>query len=69
MDAPLPKNVQELRSLIGLINYYGKFIFNLTRIVHPLNNLLKITSKWQRAPACNKALQEVKQAHLGHVNY
>ena len=27
--APIPKNVQELRSFLGLLNYYGRFIANL----------------------------------------
>jgi hypothetical protein len=40
VEAPNPKNLQELRSPLGLINYYGKFIHNLSTILHPLNHLL-----------------------------
>ena len=37
--APQPQNVQQLRSFLGLLNYYGKFIPNLSTIVQPLNQL------------------------------
>ena len=40
LQAPTPRNVQELRSFLGLVNYYGKFISNLATILHPLNALL-----------------------------
>lgn len=36
-----PKNVQELRSFLGLINYYGKCIPNVATILAPLNELLR----------------------------
>ena len=41
VKAPEPTNVQELRSFLGLLNYYGKFIQNLSSILHPLNRLLR----------------------------
>ena len=40
VQAPSPKNVQELRSFLGQINYYGKFIPNAATILAPLNGLL-----------------------------
>jgi len=35
-----PKNIQELWSLLGLINYYGKFVRNVATMLNFLNCLL-----------------------------
>ena len=40
-QAPTPTNTTELRSFLGLLNYYGKFIPNLATMIHPLNTLLR----------------------------
>ena len=40
-QAPAPKNVQELRSFLGMLNYYGKFLKTLSTLLYPLNQLLK----------------------------
>ena len=45
-NAPQPRNVQELRSFLGLVNYYGKFIQNMSTVAHPLNNLLRHSTSW-----------------------
>ena len=44
-QAPIPKNVQELRSF--LINYYGKFIPYAATILAPLNDLLRKDADWK----------------------
>ena len=41
LKAPDPENLQQLRSFLGLLNYYEKFIPNLASIVYPLNQLLQ----------------------------
>lgn len=43
LNAPVPKNVSELRASLGLINYgnYGRFMENLSFHSAPLYNLLK----------------------------
>lgn len=41
-EVPIPKNVYELKAFLGLVNYYGKFIKNMSTIASPLYALLKI---------------------------
>ena len=45
VKAPVPVNVQQLRSFLGLINYYGKFFPNLLTLLQPLNELLQTGNK------------------------
>ncbi len=59
-NAPAPKNVQELRSFLGLLNYYRKFIPNLSEMLHPLNQLLKDKQKWTWTDECINAFQQAK---------
>ena len=40
-EAPQPRNVTELRSFLRIINYYGKFLPNLSTKLAPLYQLLK----------------------------
>ena len=45
IKAPVPGNIQKLRSFPGLINYYGKFIPNLSTMLQLLNALLQAGTK------------------------
>ena len=38
LNAPAPTSVTELKSLLGLLSYYGKFIPNLPTVLYPLLN-------------------------------
>jgi len=58
--------VQELRSFLGLLNYYGKFIPNLATTLHPLNTLLQKDRKWNWSKECMDAFHLVKK-HLTSV--
>ena len=42
LDAPNPQNVQELKSYLGLLSYYGKFLPNLSSVLAPLYRLLSV---------------------------
>ena len=61
VEAPTPRNVQELRSFLGLINYYGKFIPNAATILAPLNNLLRKEAEWRWNDTCQKSFEFAKQ--------
>jgi len=60
LDAPEPKNVQELQSFLGLLNYYAKFIPNLASILHPLHELLRKHQRWQWTQQCAEAFRSAK---------
>jgi len=61
VQAPAPKNIQELRSFLGLINYYGKFISNAATILNPLNNLLHKDVKWKWSKECQSSFELAKE--------
>lgn len=60
VNAPTLKNVQQLRSFLGLTNYYRKFIPNLSSKLQPLNSLLQTNKKWKWTPDCAEAFCEAK---------
>ena len=45
-EAPPPFNVSQLRSLLGLINYYGIFFSNLAIALASLYSLLQKSHRW-----------------------
>ncbi|XP_059413408.1 uncharacterized protein K02A2.6-like [Carassius carassius] len=59
-EAPVPVNVSQLRSFLGLINYYARFVPNLATILQPLNAMLHKDIKWNWAPECEKSFQGAK---------
>ena len=44
--APAPKNVKELQSYLGLLNFYRKFLPNASTLLEPLNSLLRNDKEW-----------------------
>ena len=61
VEAPSPSNVTELRSFIGMLQYYGKFLPNLSTLLHPLNNLLREGVLWSWQPECQQAFESAKE--------
>ena len=46
-DAPAPENQQQLRSFLGMVNFYSKFISNYSMVTHPLRDGIKW--KWSKS--------------------
>ncbi|XP_061878364.1 uncharacterized protein K02A2.6-like [Entelurus aequoreus] len=62
-EAPAPINVSQLRSFLGLINYYGRFVKNMATMLSPLHELLHTGVAWKWSPECEKAFKAAKD-HL-----
>ena len=45
-DAPEPRNVTELKSYLGLLSYYSRFLPNISSNLAPLNQLLHKQAEW-----------------------
>lgn len=61
-DWPSPTNVSELRSFLGLANYYRKFIKGSSEIARPLTDLLKKAEVWRWSEKEQAAMEKLKQA-------
>ena len=60
LNLPASKDVSELKSFLGWINYYGKCIHQMANPRTPLDKLLKSNTKFEWNSECQKALQEFK---------
>ena len=59
-DAPTPRNTQELRSFLGLVNFYGKFIPNVSQVLAPLYQLLRQGQQWCWSKSQESAFSRIK---------
>ncbi|KAA0060054.1 putative mitochondrial protein [Cucumis melo var. makuwa] len=61
-DWAMPKSVSELRSFLGLANYYRRFVEGFSKRASPLTELLKKDVHWNWDPECQAAFDGLKQA-------
>ncbi|GBG80921.1 hypothetical protein CBR_g31477 [Chara braunii] len=61
-DWPTLRTLTELRSFLGLANYYRKFARNFSTIVAPLRRLLRKETIWKWDKDCTSAMKKLKQA-------
>ena len=55
-----PKNVSEVRSLLGLAVYYRKFVEGFSKIAAPLTKLTRKDVKYDWVDACQQSFEELK---------
>ena len=59
-EAPAPHNVSQLKSFLGLLNYYAKFLPQLSTLLAPLYSLLQKNKQWTWGAEQEKAFREAK---------
>ena len=60
--APAPKDITQLKSFLGSINYYSKFLSNLSNTLAPLYRLLQKKAKWCWGPEQKESFQMAKES-------
>ena len=60
VEAPAPRNVRELKSYLGILTYYGKFLPDLSAVLAPLYRLLRKQVSWRWSSAEREAFQVSK---------
>ena len=68
-QAPRPENLTQLRAFLGMINYHGKFIRNLSSILQPLNQLLQGNQEFKWSPRCEEAFKKAKDSPFQSAEY
>ena len=58
---PVPKSVKEVRSFLGLCNYYRRFVEKFASIASPLNRLTRKDVSFVWTPECEEAFVELKR--------
>ncbi|UYV84424.1 hypothetical protein LAZ67_X002122 [Cordylochernes scorpioides] len=61
-NCPVPKNITELKSFLGFLSFYSKFLPNLSDLAHPLYNLLKKNVKWSWNAGTDRSFNSCKNA-------
>lgn len=59
---PTPKSTKDVRSFLGLCNYYRKFIQGYSSLISPLTALLRKDVKFKWSEECQAAFEQLKTA-------
>lgn len=61
VDAPRPTTLIQLRSFIGMVSYYSKFVSNLAKTLSSLYKLLNKDQEFEWSDTCKQAFEEIKR--------
>ena len=57
---PAPKNIKEVRSFLGLTNYYRRFIRDYSKLAAPMYGLLRQDVTFDWTSKCQTAFEDLK---------
>jgi hypothetical protein len=57
---PVPMNVHDIRSFLGLVHYFRKFIEHFASLAQPLINLTRAKTKWEWTDRCQQCFLALK---------
>ena len=60
-EMPAPKDLHELRILLGMVNYYAKFLPNVATLLAPWYHLLRKETTFHWSKECERVWSQVKQ--------
>lgn len=61
VNAPIPQDISQLRAVLGLVNYYAKFIPRLASHLKPLYQLLEKDKEFKFDKPCIEAFRQIKR--------
>ena len=59
---PQPRDIHQLRSFLGLTNFFRRFVQAYANLMGPLTNLLRKSVTFEWSPACQTAFDGIKHA-------
>ncbi|XP_055623100.1 uncharacterized protein K02A2.6-like [Toxorhynchites rutilus septentrionalis] len=67
-----PHDIPSLRSYLGAVNYYGKYVPEMRKLRYPMDQLLKAGVKWEWSDACQRSFdrfRDILQSPLALAHY
>jgi hypothetical protein len=61
-DWPIPKDQHQVRSFLGLTNYFRRFIQGFSTLAAPLSALTRAKATYEWTPKCHEAFEGIKHA-------
>ncbi|KAJ1214043.1 hypothetical protein NDU88_001671, partial [Pleurodeles waltl] len=65
--APIPSNKDQLKSFLGLAEYYAKFVKNFADVAQPLHRMMKKNLKFEWSKECQQEYSALKQCIINSV--
>ncbi|XP_053686250.1 uncharacterized protein K02A2.6-like [Sabethes cyaneus] len=60
-NMPPPHDVPSLRSYLGAVNYYAKYVPEMRKLRFPMDQLLKAGTKWEWSAACQRSFNQFRK--------